>query len=521
MLKSSKHPKEAQQFVAYLTGPDGPAGPGRQHGAGVPDRQRRAGEREAQAAVGARPAGRRPLHAQRSRGHRADAAGRPALTRSTPGRAVGDGDVLSAAGVPDPRLPHRRRRGAAAVAALTLIPLVYVAGVRLSEGWDAAYQQLVRPRVGELLSNTVRLVVAAMVASAVLGTGHGLADRAHRPARPPGVERPAGRAAGGTGVRQQLRVGVADPRGRGLRRCRAHRHPVVLPAGLPARRGDPARPRPRPRGDRPRARARPDAPIPPGGPATAAPGDARRHPAGRPAPAGRVRGAADAALPDLHHRHLRPVPVHLQRPHRQHARQRPGHRLLLLLMVELRLRGRGRYARLGSGARPARDAGRLGWRSPAALAAVTGVVALALGVPLGSLVYWLATGTSTGSPSPIWSPRRPPPSGSAPPVRRSPSRSACRSPGWRCAGPAAEHRHRAGHLHRPRAARDHRRPRAGHHLHPLHPALYQTTAAAGRLRHPVLAPRRREPPRRPGPGATAPRRRRPRPRRSAARRLRA
>jgi iron(III) transport system permease protein len=59
---------------------------------------------------------------------------------------------------------------AAAVAALVLVPLgfvvVYTAMVGPAEAWDL----LVRPRVGELLYNTVRLVLAGMLLSAVLGT---------------------------------------------------------------------------------------------------------------------------------------------------------------------------------------------------------------------------------------------------------------------------------------------------------------------------------------------------------------
>ena len=64
--------------------------------------------------------------------------------------------------------------------------------------------------------------------------------------------------------------------------------------------------------------------VPPGAAAAAAGRAARRQPAGRAAPARRVRRAADAALPDLHHRDLRPVPRHLQRPGRHDAGRRPG-----------------------------------------------------------------------------------------------------------------------------------------------------------------------------------------------------
>jgi iron(III) transport system permease protein len=69
---------------------------------------------------------------------------------------------------------------------------------------------------------------------------------------------------------------------------------------------------------------------------------------------------------------------------------------LVLLVTELAARGRGRYARVDSGsARPATPArlGRTGWAVGAGFAALIG---LALGLPLITLVYWVATGSSAG-----------------------------------------------------------------------------------------------------------------------------
>lgn len=71
---------------------------------------------------------------------------------------------------------------------------------------------------------------------------------------------------------------------------------------------------------------------------------------------------------------------------------------LLLLLGELRLRGHARYARLGSGAVRHRARVALGWRTAPALVGLTGLVALALAVPLGSLAHWLLVGTSTAFP---------------------------------------------------------------------------------------------------------------------------
>lgn len=67
---------------------------------------------------------------------------------------------------------------------------------------------------------------------------------------------------------------------------------------------------------------------------------------------------------------------------------------LVLLLAELGMRGRGRYARVDSGsARPARLA-RLGRAKWAALAGFLALTGLSLGLPLGTLVYWMATGSS-------------------------------------------------------------------------------------------------------------------------------
>jgi iron(III) transport system permease protein len=71
---------------------------------------------------------------------------------------------------------------------------------------------------------------------------------------------------------------------------------------------------------------------------------------------------------------------------------------LILLLAELRMRGGRRYARLGRGAaRAAVPVGLGRWRWPL-LATVAGVVVLAVGVPAYSLVRWLAVGTSTEFP---------------------------------------------------------------------------------------------------------------------------
>lgn len=72
---------------------------------------------------------------------------------------------------------------------------------------------------------------------------------------------------------------------------------------------------------------------------------------------------------------------------------------LLLLAGEARATGRARYARVGSGAARVRRLHPLGRMTfPVALGGIA-LVALCLGVPIGSLAYWLLRGSSTTLPS--------------------------------------------------------------------------------------------------------------------------
>jgi iron(III) transport system permease protein len=72
---------------------------------------------------------------------------------------------------------------------------------------------------------------------------------------------------------------------------------------------------------------------------------------------------------------------------------------LILLVGEQRASGRARYARVGQGAARPPQRQHLGWLTPVALLASAALVALALGVPFGSLGYWLVRGSSTTLPS--------------------------------------------------------------------------------------------------------------------------
>lgn len=69
---------------------------------------------------------------------------------------------------------------------------------------------------------------------------------------------------------------------------------------------------------------------------------------------------------------------------------------LVLLAVEALLRGRRPRARVGSGASRTATPVRLGRRRPLVLTGLGGLVVWALAVPIYSLVRWMARGTSTG-----------------------------------------------------------------------------------------------------------------------------
>jgi iron(III) transport system permease protein len=71
---------------------------------------------------------------------------------------------------------------------------------------------------------------------------------------------------------------------------------------------------------------------------------------------------------------------------------------LLLLLAELSLRGDAALWRVGGGSARSVDRVRLGASRPAALAAVSALVVLSLGVPLASLLRWLVVGSSTAFP---------------------------------------------------------------------------------------------------------------------------
>ena len=69
---------------------------------------------------------------------------------------------------------------------------------------------------------------------------------------------------------------------------------------------------------------------------------------------------------------------------------------VILLLGELRLRGGANYSRVAHGARRMQTRYRLGRATPLALAAVSLVVAVGLGIPVGVLIYWFTQSSHLG-----------------------------------------------------------------------------------------------------------------------------
>ncbi|MCU1606067.1 MAG: fbpB, partial [Modestobacter sp.] len=70
------------------------------------------------------------------------------------------------------------------VAAVALLPLGYIVGYTVDVGWSGVRELVFRPRVGELLWNSARLVVGTVACCVVLGLGAAwLVERSAVPAR--------------------------------------------------------------------------------------------------------------------------------------------------------------------------------------------------------------------------------------------------------------------------------------------------------------------------------------------------
>ncbi|MCW2879471.1 MAG: binding-protein-dependent transport system inner rane component [Sphaerisporangium sp.] len=284
------------------------------------------------------------------------------------------------------------------VALIAAIPLLFVVGYTVSLGWGAAWRLIVRPRVGELLVNTTELMLGCMILCAVLGTAAAwLVHRTNLPGR--GVwhvllAAPLAVPAFVTSFGWVSVTGAVEGYGGALLIVTLSYYPLVyLPVAATLRGLDPALEE--------TARSL--------GLGSWAAFARVVLPQLRPAVLGGSLLVGLHLLAEFGALQMLRFPTFTTAIYDQYRSSYDAQAAnmlagvlvaccAVLLLAELRLRGRRRYARLGSGAARIAPPVRLGLWSAPALLAVLGVVVLALGVPLGSLARWLVVGASTAFP---------------------------------------------------------------------------------------------------------------------------
>ena len=279
-----------------------------------------------------------------------------------------------------------------AVSALSLVPLGYILVQTVATGWDRAYALIVRPRVGELLRHTAALVAVTVAATVLLGVAAAwLVERTDLPLRRLWAVLFAMPLAIPAFVTSYGWVSL-DPSieglwGTSLITTFAYFPFVYLPVAAVLRRLDPALE------------------------------ESARSLGYGPAPV-----LARVVLPQLRTAILGGallVGLHLLAEYgalqmirystfttaimEQYQSTFNGAAAtmlaavlvslcLLLITVDVLLRGRGRYARLGSGAARPAPRVRLGKATPLALLAAAAVCGIAIGVPFVSVGRWLTFG---------------------------------------------------------------------------------------------------------------------------------
>lgn len=281
---------------------------------------------------------------------------------------------------------------------VALIPLFFVVGYVVSIGWDQAFALIWRPRVGELLANTGMLVVGCVGLTAVFGTGTAwLVERTTLPGRRVWNVLLVAPLAVPAFVNSfgwvSLTATVEGLAGALLIISLSYYPLVYLPVAAMLRGLDPALEE------------------------TAAAlgyGPWRTFvrvvvPQLRPALLGGALIVALHILAEFGALQMLRFPTFTTAIYDLYgssfngpaANMLAGVLLLaciLLLTLELRLRGHSRYSRLGRGVARTIPRRHLGRGTGPALVAVGALTALALGVPAGSLVFWLITGSSTEFP---------------------------------------------------------------------------------------------------------------------------
>ena len=284
---------------------------------------------------------------------------------------------------------------ACAVAALALLPLGYIVGYTIDVGWSGVRELVFRPRVAELLWNTARLVLGTVLLCGILGVGSAwLVERSSVPLRRLWHVLLVAPLAVPAFVNSYAWISLLpglDTYGGALLVVTLSYFPFVyLPVAAAFRGLDPAL-------------------------------EETAHGLGLSSwavfwrvqlPQLRVALLGGSLLVALHLlaefgalRMLR-YPTFTTAIYDQYRAtfNGPGATMLagvlvllclVLLLAELRLRGRRGYARTGRGAaRPVRPVPLRGLTVPS-LAGLAGLVGLALVVPLASLAYWMVTGSST------------------------------------------------------------------------------------------------------------------------------
>lgn len=284
------------------------------------------------------------------------------------------------------------------IALVALIPVFFVVGYVLSSGWDITVALVWRPRVGELLRNTSMLVAGCVGLTAVLGTGAAwLVDRTTLPGRRVWNVLLVAPLAVPAFVNSfgwvSLTAKVEGYAGALMIVSLSYYPLVYLPVSAMLRGLDPALEE------------------------TAAAlgyGPVRTFvrvvlPQLRPALLGGSLIVALHILAEFGALQMLRFPTFTTAIYDQYrssfngpaANMLAGVLLLsclLLLTLELRLRGHHRYSRLGGGSARTIPRRRLGRAAVPSVFAVGALTALALGVPVGSLVFWLVTGSSTAFP---------------------------------------------------------------------------------------------------------------------------
>ena len=117
------------------------------------------------------------------------------------------------------RPPSPLRLVAIAIAVFALLPIAATLTQASQPSWADARETLFRPLVGELLVNTLSMVVATTAVCAVAGTLTAwLVERTALPGRTP-VARAGGGPAGDPALHLLVRLALAQPRAAGFRRA--------------------------------------------------------------------------------------------------------------------------------------------------------------------------------------------------------------------------------------------------------------------------------------------------------------